>query len=111
MPEPKRIDGADWLVGHVTKKAEKRITPVSPAALDDVERFLDDASGDGKRLVAGLKKATDSLELIRQCGLTGDALVTLVLAKCGYLKNGNLPTENTVRVVLEALFKLGEHLR
>jgi hypothetical protein len=108
------MSGADWLVGDVGKKGppKKLQRAPEPLAVDDAVRYLEDAAGDGKRLVAGLKSATSALDALRASGLTGEALVVLVTAKCAYSKvNGRPISEATVQQVLEGLFRLGEYSR
>jgi hypothetical protein len=110
------VSGADWLVGDVGKRETKpkrlEHSP-TPLEIDQAERFLEDAAGDGKQLVAGMKKATAALDALRSCGLTGEALVVLVQAKCGYCVNHgkNKPSPDVVQGVLEGLFRLGEFVR
>jgi len=89
------------------KKLERAPTPVE---LDDVERYLADAAGDGKKLASGLKGAAAALEDIRNSGLTAEALIVLVTAKTRADKNGNATSAVTVQRVLEGLFRLDEFL-
>lgn len=107
--------GPDWMLGDVGKpKKEKKLERApTKLELDQAEKFLEDAAGDGKALVAGLKKATSAIDAIRTSGLTGEALVVLVLAKCGYCVNHgkNKPSAEVVQGVLEGLFRLGEYTR
>lgn len=107
------MSAADWMLGDVGK-SKKEPTKLqrapTPLELDQAERFLENAAGDGKKLVAGLRSAATALDGLRQSGLTGEALVVLVTEKAGYV-NGNKISSNTVQKVLEALFRLGEYVR
>jgi hypothetical protein len=108
------VSGEDWLLGDVGKpKKEKKLQRApTPLELDQAERFLEDAAGDGKALVAGLGKAVGALDALRASGLTGEALVVLVTAKTAYSKvNGRPISDVTVQQVLEGLFRLGEYVR
>lgn len=105
--------GSDWMLGSVgAPKAQKKLQRAAESLpIDDAVRFLEDASGDGKKLVAGLKRGVDALEGLRQSGLTGEALVVLVTEKCARAKNGSRLSSDTVQLVLEGLFRLGEYTR
>lgn len=105
--------GADWLLGDPPKPKEpkKLQRAPTPLELDQAEKFLEDAAGDGKKLVAGLRSAITALEAIKKSGLTGEALVVLVTEKCGRTSAGGRVSQATVQAVLEALFRLGEYVR
>lgn len=106
--------GSDFLIGDIGKpKEQKKLQRAAePLVVDDAVRFLEDAAGDGKQLVAGMKKAASALEALRTSGLTGEALVVLVTAKVAYSKvNGRPISDVTVQQVLEGLFRLGEYTR
>lgn len=108
------MSGEDWLLGDVGKKPgkpKKLERAPSPPELDQVEQLLDDVAGDGKRLVAGVNSAVAALEAMKKSGLTGEALVVLVTEKCAWAKNGKRVSPETVQLVLEALFRLGEYVR
>lgn len=111
------MSAADWFVGKVGEPKPKRQVKlaapadVTPAQLDDVERLLDRAADEGKKLAAGITAGMSAMERLASCGLTPDALVLLVTAKCRWAKNGKKVSPETVEIVLEALFRLGEHLR
>jgi hypothetical protein len=108
------MSGADWLLGDTGKKkaAPKLVASggieVTP---DEVDAVLADVAGAGKKLRAGIDAAVSQLEAIKKCGLTGEALVLLVEAKCARAKNGSRISADTVQLVLEGLFRLGEHTR
>ena len=107
--------GADWLVGDVGKpKAQKKLQRAAePLDVDDAVDFIEQADKDAGRLVADLKTAAKALDAIWTSGLTGEALVVLVQAKCGYCVNHgkNKPSTDVVQGVLEGLFRLGEYVR
>lgn len=107
------MSGADWMLGELPKpKAQKKLQrSVEPLAIDEAVRFLEDAAGDGKALAGGLKKGVAALEALRVSGLTGEALVVLVTDKCAWAKNDKRVSAETVQLVLEALFRLGEYVR
>lgn len=105
--------GSDWLLGDVgTKKPkpQKRIPKEENLDFDAVEAFLS-TKEDGKKLRAGLGGVVTALDNLKVSGLTGEALVVLVTAKCTNAANGKAISDDTVRRVLEALFRLGEYVR
>lgn len=108
------MSAADWLLGDVGKKtkAPPKLAPngihVTP---DEIDAVLADVAVSGKRLRAGIDAAVTQLEALKKAGLTGEALVLLVESKCARAKNGSRISADTVQLVLEGLFRLGEHVR
>lgn len=109
----KREDGGDFLLGNVGLKAPRpaaKIRTTGELDIDAAEAFLD-SKKDGEKLRAGLDGATSALAALRSTGLTGECLVVLVTAKCANNANGKPIADDTVKRVLEALFRLGEYTR
>lgn len=106
------MSGADWLVGDVGAKKKPAVKIHNSGDLDiDAAVALMDSKKDGEALRAGLDKATSALDALRKTGLTGEALVVLVTAKCANNANGKPIADDTVKRVLEALFRIGEYAR
>ena len=105
--------GSDFLLGDLVKpKAEKKLQRAAePLAIDDAVDFLESGAADTKKLVGGLKAAVSALDAIRASGLTGEALIVLVQAKCKSDAKGNETSRPQVERVLEGLFRLGEYVR
>lgn len=106
------MSGADWLIGKAPEKAGKatRIKTTGELDIDAVEALMD-SKRDGEKLRSGLDNATSALEALKKAGLTGEALVVLVAEKCARAKNGSRLSADTVQIVLEGLFRLGEYVR
>lgn len=107
------MSGADWLIGDVGSKpakAKKIHREPTPLDFDAVEAFLD-SKKDGEKLRAGLDHAVSALDALKLAGLTGEALVVLVTAKCSNAANGKPISDDTVQRVLEGLFRLREYVR
>jgi hypothetical protein len=110
--------GADFMVGKLGE-GKKRPSPslaapaeVTPAQLDDVEKLLDRADRDGKKLVQGLGATSSVLDRIAECGFTPDLLVVLVTEKAPYPRGSkHRLTQEQVRAALKGLFAIGEFLR
>lgn len=106
------MSGADWLLGDVGKKPREPVKIRQSGELDiDAAVALMESKKDGERLRAGMDSGIAALEALKKTGLTGDALVVLVTAKCSNAANGKPISDDTVRRVLEALFRLGEYVR
>jgi hypothetical protein len=106
------LSGADWMLGKLEPKPQKKLARAAvPLNVDDAVRYLEDAAGDGKKLVTGIRKGVEALEALRTSGLTGEALVVLITEKCARAKNGSRLSADTVQLVLEGLFRLGEYTR
>ncbi len=85
-------------------------------ALDGIERWMDEKGPGGKSfresLEAGGVIASDlvvvagAINGMLACGLTREALLILITAKCKRAKNGSRLSEDTVEIVLEALENL-----
>lgn len=106
------MSGADWMLGDVGAKPKKAVKIHNSGELDiDAAVALMDSKKDGEALRGGLDKAASALEALRKTGLTGEALVVLVTEKCGRARNGSRLSADTVQLVLEGLFKLGEYVR
>lgn len=106
------MSGADWLIGDVGSKPKKAVKITTSGDLDiDAAVALMDSKKDGEALRGGLDRGGSALEALKKTGLTGEALVVLVTAKCTNAANGKPISDDTVRRVLEALFRLGEYVR
>ncbi len=96
--------GADFMLGDVGLKKTKAVKIHNSGELDiDSAVALMDSKKDGEQLRAGLDKAVSAL--------AGECLVVLVTAKCENNANGKPIADDTVKRVLQALFKLGEYTR
>ena len=104
--------GADFLLGDVGLKPKKeaRLRTGGDLDIDVAVQFLD-SKKDGEALRVGLDKTVSALDALRKTGLTGECLVVLVTAKCANNANGKPIADDTVKRVLEALFRLGEYVR
>lgn len=96
-------------VGPKSKPAAK--IQRSDLDFDSVEQLMDGTAKDGKRLRDGIAGVAASLDALKRVGLTGEALVLLVEAKCARAKNGSRLSADTVQLVLEGLFRVGEYVR
>lgn len=109
------MSGADWLLGDVGGKKKPAPKLVSSGGIaiskHEVDAVMADFAGDGKKLRGGIDAAAAQLDALKNVGLTGEALVLLVEAKCAWAKNGKRVSAETVKIVLEALFRLGEYVR
>lgn len=107
------MSGADWLLGDVGKA--KKVTKLAPNGIhvtpEEIDQVLHGVAKDAKALRGGIDSSVTALEALKTSGLTGEALVLLVAAKVGRSKNGTRIGLETVQTVLEALFRLGEHVR
>ncbi len=112
-----RIKGGDFMFSKLDARMGAKNNKLNvpkrdePLDIDGAERFLEDAAGAGKKLAEGLRKAATALDDIANSGLTHEALLVLVTAKCGSDRHGNATTTEKVRLVLEGLFRLDEYLR
>lgn len=108
------MSGADWLLGDVGKKtkAAPKIAHNGIHVLpEEIDAVLHGAAADAKKLRGGIDSATSALDALKQSGLTGEALVIMVTEKCARAKNGSRLSPDTVQLVLEGLFRLGEYVR
>lgn len=105
--------GADFLLGDVGLKPKKTVKIHNSGDLDvDAAVAMFDMKKDGEALRGGLDRAISALDALKKTGLTGEALVVLVQAKCKRPSSGGKPaTRETVQAVLEGLFRLGEYVR
>ena len=106
-------DGGDFMVGNSGPKTSKAVKIHNSGDLDiDAAVALMDSKKDGEALRSGLDKAVSALDALRKTGLTGEALVVLVHAKCERKQGmGQPPSVHAVQSVLEGLFKLGDYVR
>lgn len=107
-----KTEGADFMMGSVglKPKREAKIHNSGELDIDAAVQFLD-SKKDGEALRAGLDKAVSAIEAIKKTGLTGECLVVLVTSKCENAANGKPISDDTVRRVLQALFRLNEFVR
>lgn len=109
--------GTDFLskLGPKKKSEPRALAEGIVVRPDEIEAVVNDMSKTGKRAADGLRTVVKGLDALRDCGLTGEALVVLVTEKCeAYRTEGGRvmrPNNACVQVVLEALFlKLDEYL-
>lgn len=104
--------GADFMLGDMGLKKTKAVKIHNSGELDiDAAVALMDSKKDGEALRGGLDRAVSALEALRKTGLTGECLVVLITEKCQRAKNGSRLSADTVQIVLEGLFRLGEYTR
>jgi len=112
-----KVDAAAWLIGKSGEGAKPKARPkverinadVTPEMIDAA---LEDLNGAGKEFTAETRKAADAIDsFAASIGLSGPTFVMMVKMLCKTNHHGNEMSLETVRIVLEGLFRFREHLR
>lgn len=116
MAACQRVKGCMWQAHHDGPCETGRMprNHVSQAAISKAVTFLD-----GQQQVTDMAaKVHEELLIVVGAnnamfdgGLTRDALIHLITAKCRNASNGKPVSEATVEIVLDAMARLGEYLK